>query len=153
MEQRLIDPEVAQKVYKVVIPKSWFEADPNHIIKVGTERLKKFLKDADERLALMMEGCKDPKLCGRRARRVTLDGTPRDESWLHGATGLSHVLFFYIVACFEHEIETTPDVPLFRHGLDPERASNRGNRCILAAEHMVCMTLYHIWTGCSQESL
>lgn len=152
MEQRLIDPEV-QKVYDGVVPESWFEADPNYITRIGTARYKKFLKDADDRRALAMAECKDPRLFDRRARRVSLDGTLRNESWLHGATGLDHVLFFYIVACFEHEIKTTPDVPLFRHGLDPERASDRGNRCILAAEHMVCMTLYHIWTGCSQESL
>ena len=152
MEQRLVDPEV-QKVYKGFIPESWFGADPNYILGIGTKRHKKFLKDADERLALAMAECKDPRLFDRRARRVMLDGTLRNESWLHGATGLDHSLFFYIVACFEHEIETTPDTPLFRHGVDPERASDRGNRCILAAEHMVCMTLYHIWTGCAQESM
>ena len=152
MEQRLIDPE-ALKVYEEVIPESWFGADPNYIVRIGTERLEKFLKDADGRRALVMAGCNDPMLCERRSQRVTLDRTLRDESWLHGATGLGHALFFYIVTCFEHEIETTPDAPLFRHGIDPERASDRGNRCILAAEHMVCMTLYHIWTGCSQENL
>ena len=100
-----------------------------------------------------MEGCEDPKLCKRRGRRVALDETLLDEEWLHGETGLGHGMFFYIIACFEHEVRTSLDVPLFRNGVDPERASDRGNRCSLTAEHMVCMFMHHTWTGCAQESL
>ena len=152
MEQSLIDPEV-QKVYEEVVPKSWFDADPNYIVKVGARRHEQFLGEADARLALLMEGCTDPVLCRRRGRRVALDEALLNEEWLHGETGLGHAMFFYIVACFEHEVRTSLDVPLFRNGVDPERASDRGNRCSLASEHMVCMFMHHAWTGCAQESL
>ena len=151
MPQYMIDPQV-KKVYKEIVPQSWFDLDLEYILKVGAKRLEKFRMDADGRRVMLAE-CSDPDECERIAPRVTLDKTLRNEEWLHGETGLSHALFFYIVACFEHEIRTTLGTPLFRNGIDPQRSSSRGNRCSLASEHMVCMALYHIWTGCSQASL
>ena len=39
MEPSLIDPEV-QKVYEEIIPKSWFDMDPNYIVEVGARSSK-----------------------------------------------------------------------------------------------------------------
>lgn len=151
MPQHMIDPQVV-KVYKEIIPQSWFGVDPNYILEIGAERHEKFRKDADGRLDMLAK-CSDKSECARIVCRVAPDLMLLDEARLRGATGLGHALFFYIVACFEHEIGMTPGAPLFRNGIDPQRSSSRGNRCSLASEHMVCMVLYHIWTGCAQEAL
>ena len=123
------------------------------IAKAGGKRREKFLADADGRLGALMAGCKDQNECRRLARSVSLDSILLDGKQLHGGTGLDYPAFFYLVACLEGEIRRNKKAPLFRNGVDARRASDRGNRCSLAAEHMLCMVLYHIWTGCAQEAL
>ena len=148
----MIDPAAREK-YEEVVPASWLDADPEMIAESGGKRREKFFADADGRLRALMAECRDPKECIRLARRVSLDSVLVDEEWLHGGTGLDYPAFFYLVACLEGEIRRNKKAPLFRNGVDARRASDRGNRCSLAAEHMLCMVLYHIWTGCAQEAL
>ena len=148
----MLDDPAVQKAYKDVIPDGWLRADADVIDKIGDKRIGKFHADEAERVDMMME-CKDPEAFRRLRMRTSLDDTLLDEEWLHGATGLGHKTFFYIVARLEDTIRANPEAPLFRYGVDPKRAPDRGNRCSLAVEHMLCMTLYRIWTGCSQEAL
>ena len=151
MEQRLADP-VVRAAYENIVPISWLDADPDEIAEIGRKRHEKFCGDADERLNRLAE-CGDPALCERHAWRVTRDGMLRSGDWLRSGTGLDSGAFFYLVSRLEEGIRGNPEAPLFRYGVDEDRASDRGNRCILAVEHMLCMVLYRVWTGCSQAAL
>ena len=95
---------------------------------------------------------REPQRVRRLVERVGLDFSLLDEEWLHGGTGLDHIEFFYLAACFEDAVRKNPDSTLFRSGADPGRASARGNRCSLAAEHMLAMLPHHVWTNCAQEA-
>ena len=152
--QSMIDHAAREKCEEIV-PASWLDADPAMIAKAGSKRREKLLADAGGSLDTLMAGCKDPKECMRLARLVSLDSVLLDEEWLHGGTGLDYLVFFYLAACLEGEIRRNKKaLPLLRNGVDARSASDRGSRCYsLAAEHMLCMVLYHIWTGCAQEAL
>ena len=152
--QRVVDPAAGEK-YEENVPASWLDADPGMIAEAGGKRREKFFADAGGRLDTLMAGCKDPEECRRLALRVSLDSILLDEKWLHGGTGLGYPAFFYLAACLEGEIRRNKNaLPLLRNGVDERRASDRGSRCYsLAAEHTLCMVLYHIWTGCAQEAL
>ena len=151
MQQCLLDPKVREK-YEKLVPIVWLHLDLALILKIGAVRFEKFRKDAGERREMLAE-CRNPEMCAKIARRVVLDQTLLDEEWLRGATGLGHAEFFYLVGCFEDAIRANPGSPLFRNGVDEARKSCRGNRCSLATEHMLCMVLYHMWTGCAQDAL
>ena len=152
--QSMIDHAAREKCEEIV-PASWLDADPAMNAKAGSKRREKLLADAGGSLDTLMAGCKDPKECMRLARLVSLDSVLLDEEWLHGGTGLDYPVFFYLAACLEGEIRRNKKaLPLLRNGVDARSASDRGSRCYsLAAEHMLCMVLYHIWTGCAQEAL
>ena len=152
--QSMIDPAAREKCEEIV-PASWLDADPEMIAKAGGKRREKFLADANGRLGALMAGCTDRNECRRLARSVSLDSIPLDGKQLHGGTGLDYPVFFYLAACLEGEIRRNKKaLPLLRNGVDARSASDRGSRCYsLAAEHMLCMVLYHIWTGCAQEAL
>lgn len=137
--------------YAKFVPAMWLAAAPNLVVKVGRERREKMIAVAAGRRKELAE-CKDQDECVKIAARVILDRTLLDDDWLHGATGLSPIEFFYLVACYEAAIKGNSDAPLYR-GVDEDRASDRGNRCTLAAEHELCMALYSWWTGCAQASL
>ena len=147
----MLDPKVREK-YEKLVPIVWLHLDLALILKIGAVRFEKFRKDAGERREMLAE-CRNPEVCAKIARRVVLDQTLLDEEWLRGATGLGHAEFFYLVGCFEDAIRANPGSPLFRNGVDEARKSCRGNRCSLATEHMLCMVLYHMWTGCAQDAL
>ena len=149
----LLNDPALKRVYEVILPVRWLSADPEWIEKLGLERLEKFRGDATGRLAEVQAWRGNPAGFRRRVDRVSLDYSLLDEEWLHGGTGLDHVEFFYLVACFEEAIRKCSDSPLFRNGVDPDRASARGNRCSLAAEHMLAMFMYHMWTNCTQGAL
>ena len=150
--QRMIAPAAREK-YEEIVPASWLGADPEMIAEAGGKRRKKFFADSDGRLDTLMAECKDPKKCRRLALRVSLDTILLDEEWLRSGTGLDYIVFFYLVACLEVEIRRSKSaLPIFRSGVDARNVSDRGNRCSLA-EHMLCMALYHIRTGCAQEAL
>ena len=152
MQQRLADPAVLE-MYERFIPIEWLKADPNEINKDGHKRFEKFRGDADERLDQLQAGCKDRDECKRLAWRVVRDCMLTDGDWLHTGTGLGAETFFYLVSRLEDGIRGNPAAPLFRCGADEDRASDRGNRCILALEHMLSMVLYRVWTGASQAAL
>ena len=85
--------------------------------------------------------------------RFALDEMILKEEWLHGATGLAPAEFFYLVACLEAAAGVDPDGPLFSGGAGAGPAHCSGGPRILAADHMLCMTLFKMWTGCAIEAL
>ena len=151
MQRCLMDPKARER-YEKLVPIEWLRLDLGLILRIGAERLEKFRKDAGGRREMLAK-CTNPEVCTRIARRVVLDQTLLDEEWLRGATGLGHAEFFYLVGCFEDAIRANPGPPLFRHGVDEVGKSWRGSRRSLATEHMLCMVLYHMWTGCAQGAL
>lgn len=58
MPQYMIDPKVS-KVYKEIIPKSWFNPDLRYILKIGAKRLEKFHSHTDDRLDMLAAECRD----------------------------------------------------------------------------------------------
>lgn len=152
MAQYVVETVTVQKRERLV-KINWLNADPKEIAKVGGERRERFQKDADARLKRAMGGYTDPKRCIVAARRVALDATLLDDDWMLGVTGQDPLRFFYLLACIEDDMREDQEAPLVRNGVDPERASQRGNRCILDTEHMLHMVLQHMWTGCAQDAL
>ena len=153
MALRLLNDPVLKRAYEVIVPFKWLNADPERVEMIGSWRRAKFFRDAAEHIGEAQAGCSDPAKFRRLMARASLDDSLLNEGWLHGGTGLDHIEFFYLVACFEEAIRRCPDSPLFRNGVDPDRASARGNRCSLAAEHMLCMFMNQMWTNCTQEAL
>lgn len=144
--------EVAvREKYGENIPAAWLCVDRDQGDRVGGERRERKITAAAKRRDDLAE-CRDPEKCRKLAWRTGLDDILLDDNWLHSATGLSPAAFFYIVACFEEVAEKDPDAPLMRD-LNEGRASDRGNRCILDIEHMICMTLHKMWAGCSQAAM
>ncbi len=76
---------------------------------------------------------------------------------MHGATGLAPAEFFYLVACLEAAAGVDPGGPLFSGGAGAGPAPGSGGgssgRRILAADHILCMTLFKMWAGCAIEAL
>lgn len=152
MAQYVVETVTVQKRERLVTI-NWLNADPKEIAKVGGERRERFKKDADARLKRAMGVHTDTKKFIADARRAVLDATLLDDDWMLGATGQDPLRFFYLLACIEDDMRKSQEAPLVRNGVDPERASQRGNRCILDTEHMLQMVLQHMWTGCAQDAL
>ena len=153
MAQCVLHEPETQMRYMRILPFRWLTVDPDTIIRIGAERLAKFIEEAAKERRVLMAGCSDPDECDVLAQRVALNRTLLNGAWLRGGTGLDHAAFFYIVSCFEAAIRDHPDAPLIRNDPDPNRASQRGNRCILTPAQMLCMFLFHVWTGCAQDGL
>ena len=151
----LLNDPSPRKESDAIVPLRWQGADSERIERIGLERLEKLRRDSVGRLGALTAGCRSPAEFRRLVGRADLDASLLNEEGLHGGTGLDHMEFFYLVACLEEAIGKSPDSPLFRSGVDPDRAPARGSSscCSLAAEHMLSMFLYYARTGCALEAL
>lgn len=142
----------AREKYEKMVPAAWLDAEMDLVVEVGSRMRERLRAGAAERSNAGVAGFRNVAEYHKAARRTVLDAMLLDDDWLHGATGLSPIEFFYLAACYEAAIKADPDARLYR-GVDEDRASDRGNRCILRPEHELCMALYRMWTGCAQASL
>ena len=142
----------ARERYGEMIPAAWLEAKMELVKGVGGAKIKKLTAEVAERDSAGVAGFRNAAEYHRAARRTVIDAILLDGDWLHGATGLTPIEFFYLAACYVAAVKEDPDAPLYR-GVDEDRSSDRGNRCTLPPEHELCMALYWWWTGCAQASL
>ena len=139
--------------YGGIAPAAWLAADTGPIKEAGGARRESGAAAAACTVEALAAKWSDQDELMKVVDRFALDEMILKEEWLHGATGLASAEFFYLVACLEAAAGVDPDGPLFSGGAGAGPAHCSGGPRILAADHMLCMTLFKMWTGCAIEAL
>ena len=140
-----------------IAPAAWLAADTGLIKEAGGARRERGAAAAAGTVEALAAKWSDQDELMKVVDRFALDEMILKDEWLHGATGLGPTEFFYLVACLEAAAGADPDGPLSSAGAGagPAHCSGGGGGGprILAADHMLCMTLFRMWTGCAIEAL